>query len=226
MFSTRVKADIVCALAGMFAVLLIVLALQIRARFKESDRQEVAAVPKVNPTSPVPAPSTHPPPSSSNPQAIPVPSPSTVNFPGQNGVPAPPTTYHGPSGRALPPLGPVPRVGSVTLGNAKINVSNDGHGHEMIVGRVLIVNDTQSAITDFSLSVRVGGLDYVLAPFQGSLRFPSPANRYIPPGGTLDTPVMTTGTYTSYSVYGPKSIHLRATLDGPPGVAEDDASVL
>jgi hypothetical protein len=120
----------------------------------------------------------------------------------------------------------MPKVGRVRLGNAKVEFTNDGRGREMAVGRVLIVNDTSSAITDFSLSIRIMGIDYVLAPFQGTMRYPIPVSRYILPGGTLDCPVMTTGSYTSYSVYGIKKIRLQASLDGPPGFSEDEADVM
>jgi hypothetical protein len=95
------------------------------------------------------------------------------------------------------------------------------------VGRVLIVNDGPYNVVDFRLSLKVNGMAYVLAPYEGTTDMPIPIiSRHIAPGGSLDVPVMTTGYYSSYSVYGMKSVVLDASLDGPPGIVTDEASVL
>lgn len=129
-----------------------------------------------------------------------------------------------------PPPRPVPNSpDSVRIGNARIAVENDGHGHEFATGRVLIVNNGRYPVTDFRLGLEVMGLTYVLAPFEGSLTHPRPIysfDRHIPPGGQLDVPVMTTGEYSSYSAYGIKKVTLQASIDGPPGIVTDEVTIM
>lgn len=131
------------------------------------------------------------------------------------------------------PLEPAPRPiqedGSAHLGDARIKFINDGHGGEIAVGRVLIVNDGPHQLTDFRLGLKVNGLTYALVPFEGNPDNPRPIysfSRRIPPGGSLDCPVMTTGKYMSYSVYGSKQVTMNAALDGPPGVVSDERGLL
>lgn len=122
---------------------------------------------------------------------------------------------------------PVNRLaGRVRLGDARLSFENDGLGHEQALGRVLIVNDGDYAITDFRLILEAGAGSWSLIPFEGSTAYPTPIlSRRIEPGGQLDVPVMTGGYYISYSVYGPHKIRVEATVDGPPGVVSDEATV-
>ena len=118
-------------------------------------------------------------------------------------------------------------AGSVRIGNAKISFENDGRGGETAVGRVLIINDGDYEITDFRLSLEAGGGSYALVPFEGNFAYPRPIiYRHIPPGGQLDVPVMTTGYYRSYSVYGVKFINVEASVDGPPGIVTSRGTIL
>lgn len=154
--------------------------------------------------------------------------PATEPTDGQQQPAFAPTPGQGPTLPPEPGPRPLPREeGHAHLGNASLHVVNDGSGHETCVGRVLIVNDGPYNVADFRLSLKVNGLAYVLAPYEGTVDLPMPiVSRHIAPGGSLDVPVMTTGYYSSYSVYGMKSVVLNASLDGPPGVVTDEASVL
>jgi hypothetical protein len=124
---------------------------------------------------------------------------------------------------------PAPRLqGSAHIGDARLNFVNDGHGNEHCVGRVLVVNDGPYDLVDFRLGLRVSGLTYALVPFEGSIDFPMSLPSYrrrIRPGGSLDVPVMTTGVYTSFSVYGLKTVTLDASLDGPPYRVSDERTL-
>lgn len=120
------------------------------------------------------------------------------------------------------PRAPVNMRGRAHIEDAHISFENDGHGHEQAIRRVLIVNDGPYSITDFRLGLKVLASEYSLVPFEGSISYPrSLLSRRIEPGGTLDVPVMTTGVYASYSIYGSKEVTLEATLDGPPGIVTD-----
>ncbi len=123
---------------------------------------------------------------------------------------------------------PVPKpLGEAHIGGAHLVVQNDGQGHEICVGRVLIVNDGPYNIIDYRLGLEVNGLPYVLVPYEGSLDNPMTIyDRHIPPGGSVDCPVSTMGTYASYSKYGMKKVLLTVTLDGPPGTITDECSVM
>ena len=116
--------------------------------------------------------------------------------------------------------------GRAHIGDARLSFENDGHGHEQCVGRVLIVNDGPYTITDFRLGLNVSVGDYALVPFEGSIDYPTAIlSRRIGPGGSLEVPVMTTGVYSSFSVYGMKQVTLQASLDGPPGIVTDKKDV-
>jgi len=150
---------------------------------------------------------------------------------GTSDTPPPPM----PDPNAMPPVDvpppplPTPPVsnGRVYITNAHLSVINDGNDHEFCNGEVTIVNDTPYNVTDYELSVNVLGTSYVLMPYEGTIQFPTPIlDRTIAPGEALTVPVMTTGEYFSVSAYGVRTIHLEATLDGPPGFAEDDATLL
>ena len=94
-------------------------------------------------------------------------------------------------------------------------------------GRVKVVNDGPYNVTDFYLDLRVGGLTYVLIPFEGTLSYPVRIyNRRIGPGGWMDVPVTSGGYYSSYSAYSTKYVILHAFLDGPPWVVTHEVMVL
>lgn len=148
----------------------------------------------------------------------------TANVPPEQ--PAPSDRTNASLGTEPLPQPPVQMRGKAHIGNAHFSFENDGHGNEQCVGRVLVVNDGPYAITDFRLSLGVLSGDYALVPFEGSLRLPSPIYyRRIEPGSSMDVPVMTTGIYSSFSVYGLKSVSLEASVDGPPGVVWDKKSL-
>jgi len=119
------------------------------------------------------------------------------------------------------------RQGSAHIGNARLSVTNDGRGNETCIGRVMVVNDGPYELTDFRLGLEVNGIAYVLVPFQGSADYPMPIySRHINPGGSLDCPVQTTGSYSSYSIYGMKRVLLHAVINGPPYEVFDECTVM
>ena len=117
-------------------------------------------------------------------------------------------------------------IAGVKLSDAKISFENDGHGHEQAIGKVLIQNNGDFTITDFRLSLTAGTGEWALIPFEGSIEFPrSILSRRIEPGGSLEVPVMTSGYYTSFSVYGTKQVSIEATTDGTPAKIFDTANI-
>ena len=209
-------------LVGLLVVALIVNSRSKRiesSRGVQSPKKSVASSPAhsipLQPIAPAQGASNYAPPNETIPSASDdaATTPPTSN----NGIPLPPE----------PSLKPLEHLqGKVKLADAHLSIENDGHGNEQAVGRVLIENTGDYAITDFRLSLTAGTGEWALLPFEVSVDYPMPIiSRRIEPGGSLDVPVMTGGVYASYSAYGMKTINIEASVDGPPGTVFDKATV-
>ncbi|MFI5386888.1 MAG: hypothetical protein ACHQ50_12305 [Fimbriimonadales bacterium] len=118
------------------------------------------------------------------------------------------------------------QLGSVHLADASLAIRDDDSGQEWAAGKVVIVNDGPYAITDFRLTLRVGGANYTLTPFNGSPDNPLPMqNRELEPGQRLEVPVLTNSPYPAGPNTLVKTITVRATIDGPPGTVTDSVQV-
>lgn len=82
------------------------------------------------------------------------------------------------------------------LASVQISTQVDANGNETAVGTVVIVNESPYDISDFSLSLEVGGVPTTLIPFEGTANYPMPLQRNVVPAhGNLQVSVMSAHSY-------------------------------
>ncbi len=107
------------------------------------------------------------------------------------------------------------------LASVQISTQADGNGNETAVGTVVIVNESPYDISDFSLSLEVGGVPTTLIPFEGTANYPMPLQHsVIPAHGNLQVSVMSSHSYLT-PASSVRNVKLVAHFHGAEQDAED-----
>ncbi len=130
--------------------------------------------------------------------------------PGDNSVPA----------ASMPPYSAQSRSpiaqGRVSLDDYQFHITPDNAGGSILDGSVSVHNHGPYDITDFQVSLREGGILYVLIP-------PGAGHQIGPSQGTVYT-IHSAVPLSMEQLKAGKSFLLEAQLDGPPGLATDEES--
>jgi len=134
-------------------------------------------------------------------------------------IPAPNSNEPGPAAENTPAVEkPVAKLAAVHISTQK-----DASGNEAAVGTVVIVNQSAYEISDFSLSLDVGGVPTPLTPFEGTVNYPMAMTRTrVPPHGDLQISVMSAHPYVSPDGSS-RSVNLEAHFEGAGQSATDSA---
>ena len=103
----------------------------------------------------------------------------------------------------------------VQIATAAIGSQQDEDGNTFALGRVVIVNTGPEPISNYTISLNTGDGIFGLTPFEGSVDNPQAITaRTIPPGGSVDLPVMTEGLIQTGNTSGQKIVTVTATEAG------------
>lgn len=107
--------------------------------------------------------------------------------------------------------------GSIQLLDARLAMSEETEGQAMAGGRVIVVNDGPYDVTDYRVTLLVGGTSYALTPFSGNPDNPvALVVRTIGAGERVEIPVMTMSPFRHNRALTTYQVNLRVTMDGPP----------
>lgn len=114
--------------------------------------------------------------------------------------------------------------GQAKLLSVHLTTQDDEAGNESAYGTVVIANNSDHDVSDFSLTLHVNNSDVALVPYQGDISFPMAlTSKHIPPHGQLAVQVMSSAKYPNSP--SPKTVLMQATLAGGSGTSSDTAEV-
>ncbi|HZH98146.1 MAG TPA: hypothetical protein VEX38_04180 [Fimbriimonadaceae bacterium] len=119
-----------------------------------------------------------------------------------------------------------PLLGSMRVASAQLFTEETGAETGRMYGTVTIINDGDYAITDYRLTLEIGGTTYSLRPVDGGMDGVQSSRRTIPAGSQLSVPVMASGLPAELLREEGRTVTVQARIAGPPGTLIDSVTVL